>query len=572
MSRRSHVAFFFVCLLAVIVGAGPVKLLLPVASAQDVAEADSTAAASEKTRPTVAVVLGGGAARGISHIGLLKALEEEGIPVDVVVGSSMGSIVSGLYAAGFSTDNLATLAREVEFTSLFTLYVPPRGAVLNPDPFEKFLHHLTGGAQVEDLQRPFYTVVTDIVSGDELVVESGSLAKALVASMSIPGIFPPVPIDGRYYVDGGMKNAVPANVARDRGADVIIAVDVKKELEHIDHNNLLTNLQLTLYFLIEGYVDLHIQHADVVIVPDVQYDSYMDFSSAEYFIHQGYAAAKKAMPEIRRAILARDPDFPFGATVPQQGLPEDVFRERLEAALKAAQRSRSGVRLALRPSLEPGFRLESSLEYYWATDLAQFHVAWDHTHDRSNALSYTGVRAGVGSCDASCAALYLRRYRELQQSAAGVVAKLPLTPSTHVALQAERPASLPHPWRISLTTRLGTAPQEVERTYSVEVGVANPSLDPAGGSGTYLRLAPVWRIPLSRSGAAVWEVAQVYPSLLLGGSATAYAEEGNTWHLKPGIGLALETRLFGLHPVRSRIWVEYDVTQKAWQWRVVFAE
>ena len=103
-----------------------------------------------------------------------------------------------------------------------------------------------------------------------------------------------------------MKNAVPANVAEDKGADVIIAVDVKKELPEVDFNNILNNVQLTMWFMIDGYVQLNTEGADVIIVPEVKFDSYMDFQRADYFIEQGYASGLAYMEEIKRAILAED--------------------------------------------------------------------------------------------------------------------------------------------------------------------------------------------------------------------------------------------------------------------------
>ena len=170
-------------------------------------------AAAKQTRPTVALVLGGGSARGFSHIGLIKALEENGIPIDMIVGTSMGSIVAGLYAAGYSVENMEQLATHLDTSKLLDIPLPPTGGVVDSTGIQQFLDVLLDGKTYDQLPIPFKSVVVNLGTGRELALDEGLVSVGIQASMSIPGVFPPVQIGDAYYVDGGLKNQVPANVA-----------------------------------------------------------------------------------------------------------------------------------------------------------------------------------------------------------------------------------------------------------------------------------------------------------------------------------------------------------------------
>lgn len=287
-------------------------------------------------RPTVGLVLGGGAARGFSHIGIIKALEENGIPIDLLVGTSMGSIVAGLYACGYSTDNLAQIMTSLDQATLFDIPFPPRGGFLQTRRFETFLFELTSGKSFTELPIPFYSVISELRTGKELALHSGRVSQGIQASMSIPGIFPPVNIDGTYYIDGGMKNAVPVDVARRMGADIVIGVDVKKDLKQADYNSILNNLQLTLWFMTDGYVQQHEGDADVIITPDVKYDSYMEYERGDYFIQEGYEAGQAAINQIKQVILEKDPQFVF-TPYSQKGFTRKELAQRISVAAEAAQ-------------------------------------------------------------------------------------------------------------------------------------------------------------------------------------------------------------------------------------------
>lgn len=303
------------------------------------------------SRPTVGLVLGGGAARGFSHIGLIKAMEEQGIPIDLLVGTSMGSIVASLYAAGYSVENMETIIDSLNLSQLVDIAVPPKGGLVNTTKILYYLDTLLEGKHFSDLTIPFYSVITELRTGTEVALNEGPVSRGVQASMSIPALFPAVEIDGRYYVDGGMKNAVPANVAKDHGADVVIAVDVKKDLEEVDYDSILNNLQLTLWFMIDGYVELNTADADVIIVPDVMFDSYMSFQKADYFINQGYSSGLAYIEQIKEAILAHDPNFEF-IPYSQPGYSEHEVEQVIREAQKAV------AQIAPPLSIMPEFKLD----------------------------------------------------------------------------------------------------------------------------------------------------------------------------------------------------------------------
>lgn len=519
-------------------------------------------------RPSVAVVLGGGAARGFSHIGLLQAFEDEGIPVDYLVGSSMGSIIAGLYAAGLSTENLQHLVTAVDLTALFGPRLPPRGGLLDASRLELFLDHMTANLHFDETTIPFYPVITALRTGDEVALQEGPISRGMIASMSIPGMFPPVEIGGVHYVDGGLKNAVPANVARDLGADVVVAVDVKKQLDEVDHDNILTNLMLTLYFMIDGYVDIQIEHADVVVVPKVLHDSYMDYTRATYFIEQGYEAALAAMPEIRAAILAHDPDFDFDSSRPPVGLPSAELERRLEAALAAAAQRKVGWRVFLKPGFYPDFRVEGAALYH--SSQSPWFGGMELRTDPRPEAAYYGLRAGVGDCDAVCASLSLRNYRSDDSPTMGLQLAYDLGHTVKLSADWQHGASAQ--WEAAAKAHVGSSPLEFGQIYRVSIGQ-----DPRGlyaGLPTpraYVAIEPQWRFPLVRTGFSLWEAAQLYPSLLVGGRAH-YDIDAQAWGWRTEVGVGLETRLFGLHPMRSRLTFAHEPGNAVWAWSLILAE
>ena len=231
--------------------------------------------------------------------------------MDMIVGTSMGSIVAGLYAGGYSVDNMTELITQLEFGSLVDISVPLSGGLVDTSGIEHYLDILLGGKTFAEMPIPFRAVVVNLGTGKELALAEGKVSKAIQASISIPGMFAPVQIGDQFYVDGGLKNQVPANVAADMGADVIIAVSLEKDYHDPDYRRITDNLRMSITAMIEGYTEINTAMADVLIVPDVGLDSSFDYQRGAYFIEQGYKAGLKYMDQIKAVILEKDPTFKF---------------------------------------------------------------------------------------------------------------------------------------------------------------------------------------------------------------------------------------------------------------------
>ncbi len=184
------------------------------------------------TEKTVGLVLGSGSSRGWAHVGVIEALEDAGIPVDMIAGCSVGSYVGAIYASG----GLASLKAFIlgmdgeKMFSYFDVVIPRSGLLDGNKKLREFLSGHTDAETFEDLKIPLKMVATDLESGDKVVMDSGNLFRALRASMSMPGLFAPVTVKGRWLVDGGLVDPVPVGVARAMGADVVIAVDLNSDL------------------------------------------------------------------------------------------------------------------------------------------------------------------------------------------------------------------------------------------------------------------------------------------------------------------------------------------------------
>lgn len=298
---------------------------------------------------TIALVLGGGSARGFSHIGLIRALEENGVPVDLLVGTSMGSIVAGLYAAGYSVENMIEIVTALDTSTLLDIPMPLGGGVVDTTGLQHYLDLLLGGRTYDELPTPFHSVIVNLGTGKELALNEGKVSKGIQASMSIPGIFTPVKIGDQYYVDGGLKNVVPANVAADLGADVIIAVSLEKDYQDPNYGQILNNLRMSLTAMMDGYTEMNTAMADVLIVPKVGLDSSMDYQRAPYFIQQGYQAGLDYIEQIKAVILEKDPSFTF---VPYRQT--GYTSAELKLVLREAERSVASLpkRFTLKPEVK----------------------------------------------------------------------------------------------------------------------------------------------------------------------------------------------------------------------------
>ena len=259
-----------------------------------------------KGAPKIALVLGGGAARGLAHVGVIRVLEQEKIPISMIVGTSVGSLIGALYAADPNSLNLEWLAFSIEKEDIFDYSVvySKMGPVLG-DRLEKFVQTKAKVKNLEQMKIPFFPVATDLNTGQTWVFEKGSVARAVRASSSIPGIFQPVEINGRTYVDGGVTDNLPVDIARAKGADIIIAVNIQKKIDNPQINSLIDVILQSINIMGRELVLYKCRQYDVLIEPNVGDVGLTDFSQKKRLMEAGIQAARQALPKIRKLIEER---------------------------------------------------------------------------------------------------------------------------------------------------------------------------------------------------------------------------------------------------------------------------
>ena len=256
-------------------------------------------------QPKVALVLGGGAARGFAHVGVIRVLEQEKIPIDLVVGTSVGSLIGALYAGHRNGFELEWAAFELKQEDVFDFGV--WNAVLGMglakgDRLEAFVKGKVKQRTVEELPLPFVAVATDLNWGTPIVLDHGPVARAVRASSAIPGVFEPVLVDGKLLVDGGVVDNIPIDVARAKGADVVVAVDISEDVGNVHIKNLVDVLLQSTNIMFAVNVAARRTGADVLVQPKVGGIGMLDFARRKEAMDAGIAAAREAAPRIREAI------------------------------------------------------------------------------------------------------------------------------------------------------------------------------------------------------------------------------------------------------------------------------
>lgn len=249
----------------------------------------------------VAVVLGGGAAKGFAHVGVLKILEANRVPVHMVVGTSVGSLVGSLYAYGYPAYDLQKIAMGLEKGELADLTVPDNGFVKG-EKLEAYVNRMVRDTTMERLRIPFYAVATDIGSGEETVFGKGNTGSAVRASCAIPGIFRPVRIGERTYVDGGLVSPVAVDAARGMGANVVIAVDITGGVAGVTPEGTLDTIFQSINVMYSKIAESQLSRADVVIHPKVGHIASGDFTKRHEAILEGEKAAQEALPRIQALV------------------------------------------------------------------------------------------------------------------------------------------------------------------------------------------------------------------------------------------------------------------------------
>jgi NTE family protein len=265
----------------------------------------SAVPAAQLPKPRIALVLGGGAARGFAHIGVIRTLEQEHIPVDMVVGTSVGSLIGALYASSQNSFELEWTAFTLQREDLFDYRL--MGALtgmgfVKGDKIEDFVRAKVPQANIEQLKLPFAAVATDLNRGQQVVLDHGSVARAVHASSAIPGVFEPVDYQGKLLVDGGLMNNIPVSVARAKGADIVIAVDISENVTNFNITNIVDVTLQAVNIMFAQNVKNQIKGADVVIAPAVGDVGMMDFTQKKRCMQAGVDATEKALPLIRQKI------------------------------------------------------------------------------------------------------------------------------------------------------------------------------------------------------------------------------------------------------------------------------
>jgi len=258
---------------------------------------------SKKGDPKIALVLGGGSAKGFAHVGVIRALEQEKIPIHMIVGTSVGSLIGGIYASNPDSFQLEWIAFKIDRNDVldpsivYSRLGPVQGVRL-----ENFVEQSVKVKKVEDTKISFYPIATDLNTGETIVLEKGSLAKAIHASSSIPGIFVPVMFDNRMLVDGGVTDNIACDVAKSKGADIIIAVDISKDVRETNITSLIDIVGQSASIMMREASKSKLQHADVVIEPNTKGVGMFDFSQKKPLMDEGIKATKLAIPKIRELI------------------------------------------------------------------------------------------------------------------------------------------------------------------------------------------------------------------------------------------------------------------------------
>lgn len=252
-----------------------------------------------KNQKRIGLALGGGGGRGAAHIGVLTVLEEAGIAIDCVAGTSAGAVIGAAYCAGLEIPQMRDLARRMSWWDVARLVWPRRGFI-SFAKMEPWFEAQVGEFDVRDLSIPFAAVATDLQTGERVVLRRGRLATAVRASSSVPGVITPAEMNGRLLGDGAISDNLPVDVARELGADTVIAVDLFAP--HYERSWGPLGIGFAAIETLIRRAGGGVEKADCLIAPDLSGFTYLRLSATQEFIEKGEAAARAALPQIRAAL------------------------------------------------------------------------------------------------------------------------------------------------------------------------------------------------------------------------------------------------------------------------------
>jgi len=253
--------------------------------------------------PRIGLALGGGAARGFAHIGVIQVLEENGIRPDLVAGTSAGSLVAAMYASGRSGPEMANLALAMDEGAITDWAFPTRG-LIRGEALARYVREQTGGKNIEQMRLPLGIVATDLDSGAAILFQRGDTGVAVRASSAVPAVFQPVRIGAREYVDGGLVSPVPVRFARQMGAELVIAVDISSPPDGAVTSDVMKMLLQTFAIMGRSISSFELREADIVLRPSLVGVSSADFTARKRAIQAGRDAATVALQALRARIAA----------------------------------------------------------------------------------------------------------------------------------------------------------------------------------------------------------------------------------------------------------------------------
>ena len=265
----------------------------------------SFAYAGNGSRPKLGLALGGGFARGIAHIGVLRVFEAEEIPIDFLAGTSVGALIGATFASGTSLAEMERQGIETHFRD-FGRWTLSRMGMATNDRLEHYLHKFTPAKFFSELKIPLSIVATDIMTGESVHFTDGELGPAIRASCAYPGLFMPVHHQGRILVDGFLTETVPAEAARDMGADIVVGVHLEPGLIESPPRNTIEIISRSFSIIQTAAAQLWHTDVDVLIEPEVHHILWDEFAKTPQLVAAGEAAARRALPKIR-ALLAKYP-------------------------------------------------------------------------------------------------------------------------------------------------------------------------------------------------------------------------------------------------------------------------
>jgi NTE family protein len=278
-------------------------LALALAGCSGTPAQDAAQPAAPPQPPKVALVLGGGAARGFAHVGVIKVLQSHGIEPDLVVGTSAGCVAGSLYSAGYSGFDLQEMAFGLDRAMVADWSLFGRG-LIKGEKLQSYVDQAVKQVPMEQLKRRFACVAVKLTTGEAVVLDHGDVGQVVRASSSVPGVFEPTTINGVEYLDGGLRSPVPIREARALGADFVIAVDVASP-PRSDADSKMAVMHQAITIMAKGLREDEVGQADVVITPQLAGITATDFKDRQEAILEGERAAQAALPELKAKLAAR---------------------------------------------------------------------------------------------------------------------------------------------------------------------------------------------------------------------------------------------------------------------------